>query len=250
MTYDIDYVFHLFDSLNPAAMIGFFGSFTAFMIYYVEALRVGAKHKTAAMPWQVNMWNMANDILFVAAAAKWLSSDSPTHHWLTVLQWTGMAFWFFMELAVHLQAIRWDLPEILPHVTNRLHAIMLYVAIQITFIIGYGFLLNAIDDPLVIIMITTTYVTCCAFNLGFLRSRGSRRGVSQGLVWSLVAAEVTWFFVYLPQISPSWASSPWLYLLGTVCTVLSVLYALAYQRAPKWMPTDAAVAPVSQVANA
>ena len=208
--------------------------FTAFLLYYTEALRLGHKHRAAGIRWQTNMWNMANDIMFVMAAVNWLSSDSPTHHWLTVLQWVGMSCWFFMELAVHLQIIKYELPGIFPSVTNKTGAIALYILVQLCFIVGYGFLHAVIGDPLVIIMITTTYVGCIAFNFGFLAQRGSRRGVSQLLVWSLVLAQFTWFFVYLPNISPDWAASPWVYALGVVCTGAALWYAVLYQRAPKF----------------
>ena len=63
--------------------IGWLIAMICFYWYYYKSLRQGFKDKCGGMPWQTNMWNFANDFVYVVGFSRWFSKTSPTHHWVT-----------------------------------------------------------------------------------------------------------------------------------------------------------------------
>jgi hypothetical protein len=236
LSYSSNVYLHNLNIFSPVLLITWAIAGTTFMVYYIEAIRVGFKHKTSGLPWQTNMYNFANDIIFVTGFTRWFSPHSATNHWIQQIWWAGMACWVFMELTVHYQAIKWDLPEIFPSIKKRSTAILVYWVAQICFIVTYAWLWSIIDDPFVIVMFTTTYLACVFFNLSFLANRKSRKGVSAGLVISLIVANVFYFFGAIPAMDPIMGNG-FNWAMGAVCVGLSVAYAILWKRAPRYNPT-------------
>lgn len=227
--YDIMEVLARFDSLDPVLLASYAVTLACFVVYYVASLVKGFREKHCGMPWQVNMWNMSNDFLFVFVGFPlWWTPGLPTNHWTMHVIWVGMVLWFFAELATHVQSCKWDIHEIFPHVKKHSHGVIFYVLTQLVFISCYYWIWSAIDDPLVQIMIATTVIFCSLFLPLLLRDRNSTAGISLWSIWSVLVAQVAWWFVCLPAMSPDF-SNPYTYFFG-LCGVGTAVAALIKYR--------------------
>lgn len=244
--YEVAEVLDKFDAFYPPLIIGLIVTMAAFYLYYWKGIRQGFKDKCGGMPWQTNMYNFANDCVYVCAFWSWFGPDSPTHHWSSMVLWVGLALWFVFEFVIHYQSIKWDLQtEIFPHAKSRKNAIAMYWGVQACFVAGYAFIWSMLDDPLVHCMFITTYFGCVIFNFGMSAKRGSRRGMAPSVPYALAIAQFFGFFVILPSLSASFAN-PITYFMGVVAVGLAIAYIVVYRRLPKYEPEpEAAVsAPV------
>lgn len=214
-----------------------------FYLYYWNGIRQGFKHKTAGMPWQVNMYNFANDMIYVVPGfSLWWGKNSPNANFMTKFLWVGLVIWFIMEFIVHYQSIKWDLDHIFPSIKNRTHQILAYIGVQLVFIAGYGFLWNCMDDPFVWIMFGTTVPNCLNFYFRMMHVNGSTRGIHKTTPWGLLFANFACFFLWLPAAGPA-MSNFYTYFLG-VCEVgVAIAFIILYNKTPKYVAPDKEVTP-------
>lgn len=253
--YDLDvYLGRLNEPYYPV-YIGWIIAMICFYWYYYKSLRQGFKDKCGGMPWQTNMWNFANDFVYVVGFSRWFSNTSPTHHWATEFLWFGLVAWFLMEFVAHYQSIKWDLQtEIFPHAKSRKNAILMYVGVQLCFIAAYGFLWSVMSDPLCHIMFLTTFTGCVIFNFQLMNKRQSNRGLHWTIPVALTVAQIVGYFVILPACDPHVASDPWVYIGGVAATALAIAFGVILSKLPKWnseaMSVEAPATRTDDAANA
>lgn len=236
LIYDLDVALANYDRLAPLLITGQLLAMTAFYLYYWLGIKQGFKDKTSGMPWQTNMYNFANDVVYVAAFWSWFNPESPTNHWVTKVLWVGLALWFIMEIVIHYQSIKWDLQtEIFPNAKNRRNALLMYWAVQACFVAGYAFIWSVLDDPIVHVMFLTTYTGCVIFNFSMTAKRGSRRGMHPAVPWALVVAQFAGYFMVMPGLDPIMAN-PFTFAMGIAAVGLAIAYAVIYQRTPEYKP--------------
>lgn len=230
--YDLEAVLAKFDAFYPPLIIGYIVTMVCFYLYYWKSIRQGFKDQCSGMPWQTNMYNFANDFVYVAAFWNWFNPASETHHWITMFMWVGLLIWFIFEFVVHYQTIKWDLQtEIFPHAKSRRNALLMYWGVQACFIAGYAFIWSLLDDPIVMVMFITTYTGCVIFNFSMSSKRGSRRGVAPSIPWALLIAQFFGYFVILPCLDASFAN-PYTFAMGAAACGLSIAYIVIYRNLP------------------
>ncbi len=231
--YSIDTVLANFNSFDPVLLISYALTLAMFVVYYIAAIIKGFRDKHCGMPWQVNMWNMSNDFLFVFLGYKyWWTPGLQTNHWFTHIIWFGMVAWFIAELITHYQAIKWDLNEIMPHVKDKRLATCGYVGLQIVFISAYYWLWSAIEDPLVQVMIATTVVGCTLFVPMFIKERGSTSGISVWSLWSVLIAQLAWWFVCMKALDPNFGNF-YTYFFGCGAVAMGVVSLVMWYKMKK-----------------
>lgn len=212
LTYSVTVALGNFSAFKLSLLIPYGITFAAFVIYYIAAIIKGFRDKHSGMPWQTNMWNMANDFCFVFLGFSfWWTPGLETNHWFTHIIWAGMVAWFAAEIILHVQAAKWDMDEIFPHTQKRSTRIIFYVLIQVIFIACYYWVWTSINDPLVQIMIGTTVSFCTLFMPYFMSVRNSTKGISVWSLWAVLIAQVAFFWFALPAMDP---------IMGTVYTYL------------------------------
>ncbi len=226
------------DSWSPRYFIGLGLIFICFFSYYAFSVYQAKKDKAGGMPWQTNMYNFANDFVYVAGFSTWFSKTSPTHHWITMFLWVGLLAWFILEGVVHYQTIKYDLQtEIFPNAKNRRNALLMYWGVQTVFVAGYWYLWSVMEDPLVWIMFGTTVTGCMIFNFTMLQKRGSRRGMHKSIPWFLTIAMVATYFFWLPGADPimgNWHT----YFLGAGVVGLGIFLIYYYNKLPEYKSED------------
>lgn len=230
--YDVATVLANFDALYPPLICGLLITMACFYWYYWKGVRQGFKDHCSGMPWQTNMYNFANDFVYVFAFWSWFNPASETHHWSSIVLWVGLLIWFIFEFIVHYQTIKWDLQtEIFPNAKNRRNAIAMYWGVQACFVAGYAFIWSMLDDPLVHCMFITTYVGCVIFNFSMSAKRGSRRGMAPSVPWALLVAQFCGFFVVLPALS-STLLNPFTVFMGIAACGMAIAYIVVYRQLP------------------
>jgi len=234
ITYNLETALNNVDNWNIRYWIGLGLIGVCFYCYYWFSIRQGRKDKASGMPWQTNMYNFANDFVYIIGFSSWFSKSSPTHHWITMVLWVGLVIWWGMELIVHYQAIKYDLmTEIFPHAQSKRNAILMYIGVQICFIAGYWYLWTVMDDPLVWIMFGTTVTNCMIFNFTFLQKRGSTRGMHPIIPYALTVAMFATYIMWLPGADPVMGNFQ-TYFMGVCVIGLGVALILYYRRLPKY----------------
>lgn len=231
--YDITTVLGNFDAHDPMLLASYALTLLCFVIYYIAAIIKGFREKHCGMPWQTNMWNMSNDFLFVFLGFPyWWTPGLQTNHWFTHIIWVGMVAWFVAELITHYQACKWDMREIFPNAKSRKQAIAMYAGAQVVFIACYYWLWSAIDDPLAQIMIATTVVFCTLFVPDMLKVRGGTKGISKWSLWSVLVAQVAWWFFAMPAMDPA-LGNVYTYFFGACAIVVGILSIVRYNNLAK-----------------
>ncbi|MDO4544808.1 MAG: hypothetical protein Q4C25_01500 [Bacillota bacterium] len=232
--YSLEVYLSRLDSWYLPVYIGWGIAMVCFYIYYWKGIRYGQKHKCSGMPWQTNMWNFANDFVYVAGFSRWFGELSPTHHWFSEFLWFGLVAWFAMEFIVHYQAIKYDLmTEMFPHAKSRKNALFMYAGIQICFIAGYWFLWSVMEDGLCHIMFLTTFTGCVIFNFQMSAKRNSKRGMAPIVPWVLIVAQIAGYFIIMPSFDPV-MSNFYVYFMGVAATGLAIAYLVVYKRLPEY----------------
>lgn len=216
--------------------IGWGIAMVCFYWFYWKSIRMGSKHHCSGMSWQCNMWNFANDFVYVVGFSRWFDASSPTHHWFTMFLWFGLVAWFIMEFIAHYQTIKWDLQtEIFPHAKSRRNAILMYWGVQVCFIAAYWFLWSVMEDPLCHIMFLTTFTGCVIWNFQMSSKRGSRKGVHISVPVALIAAQAVGYFIIMPSFDPIMQNF-YVYFAGVCATGLAVAYLLYWRSLPEYEP--------------
>ncbi len=241
--YDLNVYMDKLDNWSIPVYAGWIIAMICFYWYYYKSLRQGFKDKCGGMPWQTNMWNFANDFIYVIPGfARWWSPNSPTHHWVTIFLWFGLVVWFGMEFVAHYQSIKWDLQtEIFPHAKSRKQAILMYCGVQLGFIAAYAYLWSIMSDPLCHLMFLTTFTGCVIFNFQLMGKRRSNRGLHWTIPVALTVAQIAGYFIILPSIDSTMAHDPWVYVGGVAATAFAIAFGVVLKGLPKWNAEKGAV---------
>lgn len=236
--YSLDVYLANLNELYLPVYIGWIIAMICFYIYYMACILRARRDKRCGMPWQANMWNFANDFVYVVSFSSWWNPSSPTHHWVTMFLWVGLVIWFIMEFIVHYQTIKYDLTtEMFPHAKSKSTALLMYWGVQVCFVAGYWFIWSMMDDPLVHIMFLTTFTGCLIFNFQMMSKRGSTRGIAPVVPWVLLIAQVAGYFIILPSADPVMANF-YTYFMGTCATALGIAFVYMYKKLPRYKPSD------------
>lgn len=241
MGYTVETVLGHFNDFDPVLLASYAVTMLCFVIYYIAAIIRGFKEKHCGMPWQTNMWNMSNDFCFVFLGfALWWTPGLATNHWFTHIIWVGMVLWFIAELITHWQSIKWDLDEIFPRAKKRSTAIALYIGAQVVVVGLYYWLWVTINDPLVQIMIATTVVGCTLFMPILLSVRESTRGISAWSLWSVLIAQIAWWFFALPAMDANF-SNFYTYFFGVCACACGIGSLIRYYQLKKEENADGVI---------
>jgi hypothetical protein len=207
----------------------------AWTIVYLEAIRLGFRHRTYAMPMAALALNIAWESLYAA------------HAWATALSVQGVinTIWALLDLAIVSTFLRFGRRELPAFVTRPLFlawAALLFGSsyiVQGMFVVQFGwgaaarysaFLQNLLMSGLFIAM--------------FVARRGGRGQ-------SLVIAVAKWLGTLAPTILFGvYAPSPFILALGSLCSVFDLVYVGLLGWATRHPVTLAETAPETWVATA
>jgi hypothetical protein len=229
MQYSVDHVFATLDNLDPRAYIGLVLASAGYYVQYVANIRTGFRDRIHATPIGCNMWNFADDFLYLCLFARWFGGGEYSH-WFTMALWFGMAAWVTLELTTHYQTIKYSLANLVPGVP-RGQAIGLYVGAQACLIAVMIFFLNLVNDPIMLIAIVSTQFSSVAFAIPMLLGRGHRRGISTASARALLVAPASFLALFLPAIAPEF-DTPITYIAAAVCFLTALAYNLLLRRYP------------------
>ncbi|MGQ0625655.1 MAG: hypothetical protein ACT4PP_13540 [Sporichthyaceae bacterium] len=229
MSYDAAGVFEVLDDADVRAYLGIGITAVCFYIQYVTDIRVGFRQRTHCTPVAANMWNFADDIVYLSLFSHWFGGGE-YDHWFTRALWFGLAIWLIAELIVHYQTITYSLGELFPGLARR-DALAVYLGAQAALIAALLYLRELIEDPIFMITFSTTVFTAIVFAIPMLMGRGSRRGLPLASARAIAIAPASFLCIFLPAIAPEFDRWP-TYLLGGTCLALGVAYNILLMRYP------------------
>lgn len=221
------------DRLFLILVVAGFASVGGFMQYF-GALRVGERDRSYSIPLVTNLWNVAHDVTFLISFSAWYDGDYD--FWLTKLLWVGMIVWTALEAVVISQILRHSRSDLFGDVTI-LQAFGIYAVLQ-AFVFGiFWWFQDVTDDPLAYYGIMTTVIMASAFNIPMMKSRGSRRGVSEVTLWGYVVLSVA-FWPWM-MLSDDYFRDPLFFLLAVGNIAVSAAAIPYYRSLPVWVPEQA-----------
>lgn len=229
MQYSVDQVFRTLDDLDPRAYAGLALASAGYYVQYVSNVRTGFRDRIHATPVACNMWNFADDFLYLCLFTRWFGGGEYSH-WFTKALWFGMAIWVSLELMTHYQTIRYSLADLVPGV-QRGKAIALYVGAQLAIFVLMIFFIQLVDDPILLLAIVSTQFGSVAFAIPMLLGRGSRRGISTASARAMLVAPAAFLALFLPAVAPQF-DTPITYLAAAACFLTAVAYNLLLSRYP------------------
>lgn len=230
MQYSVDHVFRTLDGLDPRAYLGLALASAGYYVQYVSNVRIGFRDKIHATPIACNMWNFADDFLYLCLFARWFGGGDYSH-WFTKVLWLGMAVWVCLELITHYQTIRYSLANLIPGLPRHA-ALALYAGGQLCVFALMLFFLNIVDDPILLLAIVSTQFTSVAFAIPMLVGRGHRRGISTASARAMLVAPAAFLALFLPAVAPQF-NTPLTYLGAAACFVTALAYNLLLPHYPR-----------------
>jgi hypothetical protein len=218
------------NNTGPVLAAGFV-VFAGTYLLYIEAIRLGFKHRTHAIPVLANMYFLAHDVVFAALFQRWFVEIG---HWFYKAFWAGILLFLPMEIILHYQTLKYSRQELFPSFSQRQY-VAVYVAMQVGVAAVFWWFFQLVNamDPLFLVhfAITDTLVTLGL--LPMLQSRRSRKGQSMLLALGvLVGSNVGYFFLFLPTLSGAFTAPAWRVLGGGLC-LLTLTYMWALSRYPR-----------------
>lgn len=229
--YTIEEVLAQADNQTGAVLAAGFVIFAGTYLLYIEAVRLGFKHRTHAIPLLANMYFLAHDLFFIALFQRWFGEIG---HWFYKAFWFGILVFLPLELLVHYQTLKYSRQELFPSLSQRQYvAVYALMQVGVGAVFWWSFRLLDAMDPLFLVhfAITDVLVTLGLFPL--LQSRRSRKGQSQLLATGvLVGSNIGFFFLFLPTLSGAFTAPAWRVLGGGLC-LLTLTYMWALSRSPR-----------------
>jgi hypothetical protein len=199
---------------------------------YFGAMRRGERDRSYSIPLATNLWNLAHDTTFVASYSSWYRS-SDHDFWILKLFWVGLIFFSMFELVVISQILRYGRHDLFPG-RSLGEAIAIYSVLQL-FVFGiFHWFQDITNDPLEYYGLTTTVIMASAFNIPMMKARGSRRGMSEFILWGyFVLSAGFWPWMML---SDNYFCHPifWLIAVGNLGICLESIR--VYRGLPEWVP--------------
>ena len=204
---------------------------------YVGAMRQGRIDRSYSIPLVTNLWNLAHDTTFVASYDSWY--NGPYSFWLLKMFWVGLIVFSLFELVVISQILRYAREDLFPG-RSLAEAIGIYCVLQVM-VFGIFWWFQAItDDPLEYYGLITTVILASAFNIPMMLARGSRRGMSEFVLWGHVTLALG-FWPWM-MLSDNHFAHP-IYAMIAVGNVSVCFASIAVFRSlPAWDPESAAPA--------
>lgn len=227
MTYSVDEVLSNIQHSLGSILLGGVVIFVGYYLCYGEAIRLGFRDRTHAIPVFANMYFFAHDMIFIALFRRWFYEiDS----WLYRLFWIGLVVFTILEMIVHYQTLQYSQRDLFPHL-NRQQFMAAYAGMQLAIGVLFWFIYTQISDYLYLISFASTVIISVALMLPLLQSRASQKGQSRLLAASLIVSPIGFFFLFLPAMSHYFASPPY-YAVGFVTVVTAVIYMWVLPRYP------------------
>jgi hypothetical protein len=199
---------------------------------YLGAMRRGARDKTFCIPLATNLWNFAHDTTFVASYRSWFGADS-ANFWLLKLFWVGLIVFSIFEVVVIWQILRWGRRELFG-TDSLIRALASYAVLQAMVFGIFRWFQDITADPLEYYGLLTTVILASAFNIPMMKSRGSRRGMSEFILWGyLVLSAGFWPWMMLSDNSfcrPVY----WLIAVGNLAVCVESIR--VYRGLPEYVP--------------
>lgn len=232
MTYSTNEVLANIQNSIGSILLGGVVIFVGYYLFYGEAIRLGFRDKTHAVPVFANMYFFAHDIIFIALFQRWFYE---VDNWLYRVFWFGLVVFTALEVIVHYQTIQYSQQDLLPGLDRRQY-LLAYSGMQLAIGILFWFIYTQIADYLFLISFASTVIVSVAFMLPLLHARSNQKGQSRLLAASLIISPVGFFFLFLPSMSGYFASSPY-YIMGIVTVLIAVIYMWCLPRYPAYTPT-------------
>ena len=151
---------------------------------YLGAMRRGERDRSYSIPLATNLWNFAHDTTFVASYSSWYRS-SDHDFWLLKLFWVGLIVFSIFEVVVIAQILRYGRHDLFPG-RSLGEAFAIYAVLQLMVYGIFWWFQDITNDPLEYYGLTITVIMASAFNIPMMRARGTRRGMSEFILWGHV----------------------------------------------------------------
>ncbi|HEY9800023.1 MAG TPA: hypothetical protein V6D25_06655 [Leptolyngbyaceae cyanobacterium] len=222
--YSVDEVIHTLNtSFSTIFCVGLL-TFTSFYLYYIEAIRLGFRDKTHAIPVLGNMYFLAHDVTFLLLFNRWFNE---VNHWLFRAFWVAMIVFIILEFIVHFQTLKYSRSELFPQL-NQEQYIVVYLLIQLSISLIFYFLYTQVNDFLFLVHFLITNIIGIVLSLQMLISRKSRQGQSLLLALCLiVGVNVGFLGLFLPMVASYFRSLPFM-LLNVGLTLINLTYIWLY----------------------
>jgi hypothetical protein len=229
MTYPLDQVLANIQNSILAVLLSGAVINLGYFLFYGEAIRLGFRDKTHAVPVFANMYFFGHDLIFVFLFQRWFYEIDC---WLFRAFWFGIVVFTLLEVVVHYQTLRYSHRELFPRLTYRQY-LFAYAGMQLAIGVLFWFIYTQIDDYLYLISFTSTIIVSVAFMLPLLHARGNQKGQSRLLAASLIVSTIGFFFLFLPVMSCYFASWPYR-IMGVATLVVAVIYMGCLSRYPAY----------------
>lgn len=231
MTYPVDEVLSNIQNSLGAVLLAGAVIFVGYYLYYGEAIRLGFRDKTHAVPVFANMYFFAHDMIFASLFQRWFGEID---HWLYRAFWFGLVAFTVLECVVHYQTLRFSQADLFPTLSRRQYFVA-YAGMQAAIGVLFWFIYTQIADYLFLISFTSTVIVSVALMLPLLHARGNQKGQSRLLAASLIISPIGFFFLFLPAMSSYFTSLPYI-LMGITTVAVAVIYFWRLPHYPAYTP--------------
>lgn len=223
--YTIPEVLTNLDTQLTAILIAGIVMFCGAFLYYGEAVRIGFKHKTHAIPLFANLYFFTHDMAYILLFRRWFFE---VDHWFFKLMWVGLAAFNVLELIVLYQTIKFSRQELFPMLTQRQYVAVLG-ALQVSVAILFWWLYTNITDPLFLLHFAITVVVASITGLPLYLRRRNGQGQSTVLIVGIIIMALGFFFGYLPTMA-SHFNQPANYAVGALIILINLVHLWALNR--------------------
>ncbi len=197
---------------------------------YLGAMRIGARDRSYSIPLATNLWNVAHDVTFVASYDSWF--DSKDEFWILKLFWVGLIVFTVFELVVISQIMRYAREDLFGAGCTLTKAIAIYLVLQ-AFVFGiFWWFQDITEDPLEYYGLMSTVLLSSAFNISMMRARGSRRGMSEFILWGYVVLSLG-FWPWM-MLSHEYFREPIFFLMAAGNIAVGLASIKVYRALPAW----------------
>jgi len=203
---------------------------------YLGAMRRGARDRSYSIPLATNLWNLAHDTTFVGNFHTWFRGNY--QFWLDQGLWFGLIVFSAFEVVVIVQILRYARQDLFGG-RSLAEAVGIYVVLQLMVYGIFWWFRDITDDPLEYYGLITTVILASAFNIPMMRARGSRRGMSEFILWGYLLLSVG-FWPWM-MLSDDYFCRPifWLIAVGNIAVCVESIR--VYRGLPEWSGVPSAV---------
>lgn len=216
-----------------ANMIGFSCAMIIGFLAYLEAVRLGWKDKTHAIPMFVVLYYFANDFTYVALYDRWFNEVGDPD---VYMGWYLYIPYPFLHSVLAWQIINYSRHEVFPGAT-KLQAYLAYGAAQIAVLAFFYMLTTLLNDYFLTISGMLTIIGS-NMSIYLLTRRRTRKGQSLRYAWLQVFASgiINWF-LFFPAMDPRLTGTAY-YVFATCICALGLSYVYFLSRAPAYVPEE------------